>query len=51
MAGNILIKEVAKAGTSISKDKLIDLIKKSSQTTFTFSQNPTSKQAVVVINI
>jgi hypothetical protein len=51
MAGNTVIKEVEKAGMSISKDKLIDLIKKSNQAKFTFSQNPNSKQAVVVVNV
>ena len=50
MAGNTVIKEVEKAGMSISKDKLLDLIKKSNQTTFTFSQNHNSKQAVVLVN-
>ena len=46
---NQLVKEAQKSGMSISKDKLIEAIKKSSQTTFAISQSPNSKQAVVVI--
>lgn len=51
MASNAIIKEVERSGTSITKEKLIDLIKKSNQQTFTFSQNPNSKGAVVIIAI
>jgi len=47
---NQIIKELERSGLSISKDKLLDLIKKSNQQTFTFSQNQGSKQIVVVIN-
>jgi hypothetical protein len=41
---------VENAGTSISKEMLIDLIKKSSQQTFTISQSPISKQSLVIIS-
>ena len=47
---NQVIKELERSGLSITKDKLLDLIKKSNQQTFTFSQSPTNKQVVVVIN-
>lgn len=49
MASNTVIKEVERSGMSITKDKLIDLIKKSTQTTFTLSQSPNSKISIVVI--
>ena len=48
---NQIIKELEKSGLSISKDKLLDLIKKSNQQTFTFSQNQVSKQVIVVISL
>jgi hypothetical protein len=48
---NQLVKEAQKSGMSISKDKLMEAIKKSSQTTFTISQSPNSKQVVVVITL
>ena len=51
MASNTVIKEVERSGTSITKEKLIDLIKKSNQATFTFSQSPNSKSAVVIVNV
>ena len=51
MATNIVIKELEKAGLSISKEKLIELIKKSNQQYFTLSQNSITKQSVVVINL
>ena len=51
MATNIVIKELEKAGLSISKEKLIELIKKSNQQSFTLSQNSITKQSVVVINL
>ncbi len=48
---NQLIKEAQKSGLSITKDKLIDAIKKSSQTTFALSKSPNSKEAIVVVNL
>ena len=45
------IKEVQKSGMSISKEKLIEAIRKSSQTTFILSQSPNSKEAAVVISL
>lgn len=48
---NQLIKEAQKSGLSITKDKLIDAIKKSSQTTFAISKSPNSKEAIVVVNL
>jgi hypothetical protein len=36
---------------SISKEKLLEAIKKSSQMTFTFSRVPNTKEAVVIIPI
>jgi len=45
------IKEVQKSGMSISKEKLLETIRKSSQTTFTISQSPNSKMALVIVNI
>ncbi len=49
MASNTVIKEVQKSGMTISKEKLIEMIRKSSQTTFSILQSPNSKEAVVVI--
>ena len=46
---NQLVKEAQKSGMSITKDRLLDLIKKSNQQSFTISLNPNSKQTVVVI--
>jgi hypothetical protein len=46
---NQLVKEVQKSGMSITKDRLLDLIKKSHQQSFIISLNPNSKQTVVVI--
>ena len=51
MATNQTIKEVERSGTLITKEKLIDLIKKSPSQSFTYSQNPNSKTAVVVVNV
>jgi hypothetical protein len=51
MASNTIIKEVERSGMSITKDKLIEMIKKSSQTTFSILQNPNSKEAVVLVNL
>ena len=45
-----IAKEVAKSGMSISKEKLIEIIKKSNQQSFTISQSPNTKNAVVIIN-
>ena len=45
-----LANQVKKTGMSITKDKLIDLIKKSPSQSFTVSQSPNSKAIVVVIN-
>ncbi|WP_215374909.1 hypothetical protein [Polynucleobacter asymbioticus] len=44
-----LAKQVQKTGMSISKEKLIDLIKKSQNQSFTVSQTQGSKALVVVI--
>ena len=44
-----LAKQVQKTGMSITKDKLIDLIKKSPSQSFTVSQSQGSKAIVVVI--
>ncbi len=46
---NQLIKEVQKSGMLISKEKLIEMIRKSSQTTFSILQSPNSKEKTVVI--
>ena len=46
---NHLVKEAQKSGMSITKDKLLDLIKKSNQQSFIISLNPNTKQTVVVI--
>lgn len=48
---NQLVKEVQKSGMTISKEKLIEMIKKSSQTTFSILQSPNNKQTVLVINL
>ena len=45
-----LANQVKKTGMSITKDKLIDLIKKSQSQSFTVSQSQGSKAIVVVIN-
>ena len=44
-----LVKATEKSGTKISKDKLLDLIKKSPQREFSFSQSLNSKTIVVSI--
>lgn len=46
---NELVKATEKSGTKISKDKLLDLIKKSPQREFSFSQSPASKVLVVAL--
>ena len=43
------IKLTEKAGTTISKDKLLELIRKSPNKQFTYSQSPNSKLMAVVI--
>ena len=44
-----LANQVKKTGMSITKDKLIDLIKKSQSQSFTVSQSQNSKTIVVVV--
>ncbi len=44
---NQLIKEAQKSGVYISKEKLIEILRRSSITEFTISQSHNSKQAVV----
>ena len=51
MATNQTIKEVERSGTLITKERLLDLIKKSPNQSFTYSQNPNSKTAVIVLNL
>ena len=46
-----LAKSVEKSGTSISKDKLLDLIRKSPNKQFTCSQSPNSKVVTVVVTL
>lgn len=46
---NDLVKATEKSGTKISKEKLIDAIKKSPQREFSFSQSSNSKELVVAI--
>jgi hypothetical protein len=42
-------KQIEKSGTKMTKDKLLELIRKSPFKEFTFSQSPNSKTIVVVI--
>lgn len=49
MNSSDLIKGTEKAGTKISKERLIESLKKSSQKEFSFSQSANGKDAVVVI--
>ena len=49
MTANELIKQTEKAGTKISKERLIEALKKSSQKEFSFSQSANGKDAVVVM--
>lgn len=42
-------KSVEKAGTSISKEKLLETIRKSPNKQFTYSQYPNSKVMTVVV--
>ena len=51
MSIEAITKEVAKSGMSISKEKLLDSIKKSNQQMFTICQSPNLKTTVVVINL
>ncbi len=44
-----LAKQIEKSGTKLTKDKLLDLIRRSSAREFTFSQSPNSKTIVVTI--
>ena len=46
-----LAKQVQSSGTKISKDKLIEAIKKSPQREFSFFQSPNSKDLVVVVKL
>lgn len=46
-----LAKSVEKSGTSISKDKLLEAIRKSPQKEFSFSQYPNSKVVTVVVTL
>ena len=46
-----LAKSVEKAGTSISKEKLLEAIRKSPQKEFSFSQSPNSKVMTVVVTL
>lgn len=46
---NDLVKATEKSGTKISKEKLIEAIKKSPQREFSFSQSLNSKELVVAI--
>jgi hypothetical protein len=42
-------KQIEKSGTKMSKDKLLELIRKSPFKEFSFSQSPNSKTIVAVI--
>ena len=46
-----IAKSVEKAGTSISKEKLLEAIRKSSNKQFTYSQSPNSKVVTVVVTL
>jgi hypothetical protein len=43
-------KQIEKSGTKMTKEKLLDLIRKHPSREFTFSQSPNSKTIVVVIS-
>ena len=45
------IKLTAKSGTSISKEKLLEAIRKSHNKQFTYSQSPNSKEVTVVVTL
>lgn len=42
-------KQIEKSGTKMTKEKLLELIRRSPSREFTFSQSPNSKTVVVVI--
>jgi len=44
-----LAKQVEKSGTKMSKDKLLDLIRRSPAQEFKFTQSPNSKTIIVII--
>ncbi len=44
-----LAKQIEKSGTKLTKDKLLELIRKCRSKEFTFSQSPNSKTIVVTI--
>ena len=46
-----IAKSVEKAGTSISKEKLLDLIRKSPLKQFTYSQSLNSKVMTIVVTL
>ena len=46
---NEAVKLTEKAGTSISKEKLMEAIRKSPNKQFTYSQSPNSKVVTVVV--
>ena len=46
-----LAKSVEKAGTTISKEKLLEAIRKSPNKQFTYSQSPNSKVVTVVVTL
>ncbi len=48
---NEAVKLTEKAGTSISKDKLLEAIRKSPNNQFTYSQSPHSKLVTVVVTL
>ena len=43
-------KQIDKSGTKMTKEKLLDLIRKNPAREFTFSQSPNSKTIVLVIS-
>jgi hypothetical protein len=51
MSTNDLIKYTEKAGTKISKEKLIEALRKTTQKEFSFSQAQNNKMVVVVLPI
>lgn len=44
-----LAKQIEKSGTKMTKDKLLELIRKSPSKEFTFSQSPNSKKVLLVL--
>ena len=51
MATSQAIKEVQRAGILITKDKLLDLIKRSPNQSFTYSQSLNTKEAIVIVSL